>query len=81
MVYQKIISGERVAGYKFYDEFWYVIEWNKLTYIHYSHKIGHGHAHYSWYISSEILHPKFKVQFQTFVIEGTTPKSVPPEAD
>lgn len=71
MIYQRIITGTRIAAYKTYSEFWYVIEWHKGTYIHYTHKVGQGTAKFLWYLSNTILAPKWPAQTESFEVKGT----------
>lgn len=77
MIYQKIITGLRISSYKTFDEFWYVIQWNKQTYIHYTFKVGQGRAKFLWYLSASILAPKWKAQTESFEIQSTINTSEP----
>lgn len=64
MVYRCIVENNRVSCYKVYEEFWYVIQWNKQTYIHYTIKESPGSIKVLWYLSASILAPKWKAQTQ-----------------
>lgn len=81
MVYATIFHGKRISCYKTYDEYWYVILWHTRTYIHYSFKLGHGQAKILWFLSNSVLCPKWKCQTNELIVEGTTPKSMPPESE
>lgn len=64
MVYNKIISGERIAAYKFYEDYWYVVVWNKQTFIHYRQTVRAGKAIFHWFLCDSILSPKWNCQTQ-----------------
>lgn len=69
MIYLKIIEGERVASYKIYGEFWYVVRWNKSTYIHYTRKTSYNMLKYNWYLSSNLYPMKWRVQTQDLTMK------------
>jgi hypothetical protein len=76
MVFEKIVNGERVSCYKIYDEYWYVVIWNKQTYIHYTQKLTEGSVKFLWYLSANILAPKWKAQTQQIEVKAQQNKAL-----
>lgn len=62
MVYNAILHNDRVAAYKVFDEIWYVVKWNKQTYIHYTTKHHNTKAQFYWYLSASTLAPTWRAQ-------------------
>lgn len=69
MVYQKIVSDERVASYELYGEIWYVAKWNRQTYIHYTRRTSYNMLKYCWYLSSNLYPAKWKCQVTEMVMK------------
>lgn len=64
MVYRAILFQERVASYSFNSDIWYVIKWNKQTYIHYRYASGYGLGKIHWYLCADQIPPKWNCQTQ-----------------
>lgn len=75
LVLGKILNGERVSCYKIYDEFWYVVTWNRQTYIHYTQKMTEGSVKFLWYLSASILAPKWKAQTELIEVKAQQSKA------
>lgn len=67
-IYDKIFAEQRVSSYKIYEEYWYVVTWNKQTYIHYTYRQRHGKISIHWYFCSSILPPKWPVQTDELIV-------------
>lgn len=70
IVYNAILFNKRVAVYKFNDEFWYVVEWGKKAYLHYTEKVKANKKQFYWYLADSTLWPEWKCQ--TDLLEVTT---------
>ena len=68
IAYKKIIEGERVASYRLYDQFWYVVQWNEKVYIHYRVTTKKRSIIFSYYICDSKLSPKWPAQYQDVII-------------
>jgi len=71
IIYQKILFGERIASYKLYDEFWYVVKYNEQTNIHYTIKRVSNSRTFMWYLAATSFQPKFKCQTEKFTMWST----------
>jgi hypothetical protein len=62
MVYNAILFNKRVAVYKLNSEYWYVVEWGKKCYLHYTQKIKANKTEFYWYLADSTLWPEWKCQ-------------------
>lgn len=69
IVYEKILSGDRVSSYIIYQEYWYVIKWNQQTYIHYTAKTSFNKITFLWYLSASIEPAKFMTENKLLTTE------------
>lgn len=82
LIYNAIFEKERVSAYKIYEEFWYVIRWNKQTFIHYTYRQSKGTIIIHYYLCASILAPKWPCQTQELTVNTINPKkevNSPPE--
>lgn len=70
VIYNAIYTRQRISCYKLYDEFWYVIKWNKSAYVHYTIKQGYSKSKFLWFISGSILSPGWKASSNAMELKG-----------
>lgn len=76
-IYNKILFQERIANYKLYDEYWYVVKWNDQTFIHFTIKRISNSRRFLWYLAASTFAPKFRCQTQEFTMWSTIDNSQP----
>lgn len=74
MIYEAILNNEREYSYMLYSELWYVVKWNKQTFIHYHYTPGYGSIKIIWYLSASIYPAKFRSQTDSFEVQKMTTK-------
>lgn len=62
VVYNAILFNKKVAVYRLYDEYWYVVEWGKKVYLHYTQKIKGKKCEFYWYLADSTLWPQWRCQ-------------------
>lgn len=77
VVYNAILFNKRVAAYKINGEYWYVIEWGKKVYLHYTEKTKATKKEFYWFLCDNTLWPQWKCQTEKFDISTAVPFIAP----
>jgi len=81
VVYHAILFNKRVAAYQFRNEYWYVIEWGKKAYLHYTEKVKANKKEFYWYLADSTLWPEWKCQTELLTVSSNQPDIVPQDIE
>jgi len=69
IIYNAILNNTRVAAYKINSEYWYVIEWGKKCYLHYTQKQKPTKMEFYYFLADSTLWPQWKCQTDLITID------------